>query len=163
PASARWTHATDRFAAALCLFQLYAGRHAFDGRVPEPNEGPQVSEADIDPPGLAAFFLKALAPEPARRFPSARAMREALRAALGPVGRSAGRHAVDGGGPEPNEGRQVSEADIDPPGLAACFLKARAPGPARRFPPARAMREALRVALGEDATTPASVPPAAQI
>src|SRR6478735_6511423 len=35
PASARWTHATDRFAAALCLFELYAGRQAFDGRVPE--------------------------------------------------------------------------------------------------------------------------------
>ena len=40
PASARWTHATDRFAAALCLFELYAGRHAFEGRVPEPGQAP---------------------------------------------------------------------------------------------------------------------------
>ncbi len=83
PASARWSHGTDRFAAALCLFELYAGRHAFDGRVPEPGQVPTVREDDIDPPGLAAFFRKALDPEPQRRFPSARAMRDALLLALG--------------------------------------------------------------------------------
>lgn len=83
PASARWTHATDRFAAALCLFELYAGRHAFDGRVPEPGQGPSVREDDIDPPGLVAFFRKALEPVPEKRFPSARAMRDALLVALG--------------------------------------------------------------------------------
>ncbi|MFC1482367.1 serine/threonine protein kinase, partial [Myxococcota bacterium] len=82
-ASARWSHATDRFAAALCLFELYAGRHAFDGHVPEPGQGPSVREDDIDPPGLAAFFQKALDPSPERRFPSARAMRDALLVALG--------------------------------------------------------------------------------
>jgi serine/threonine protein kinase len=82
-ASARWSHATDRFAAALCLFELYAGRHAFDGRVPEPGQGPSVREDDIEPPGLAAFFKKALDPSPERRFPSARAMRDALLVALG--------------------------------------------------------------------------------
>jgi serine/threonine protein kinase len=83
PASARWTHATDRFAAALCLFELYAGRHAFDGRVPEPGQPPAVREDDIEPPGLAAFFGKALDPVPEKRFPSARAMRDALLVALG--------------------------------------------------------------------------------
>jgi len=83
PASARWTHATDRFAAALCLFELYAGRHAFDGHVPEPGQTPTVREDDIDPPGLAAFFRKALDPVPEKRFPSARAMRDALLVALG--------------------------------------------------------------------------------
>jgi serine/threonine protein kinase len=83
PTSARWTHATDRFAAALCLFEVYAGRHAFDGSVPEPGEPPAVREDDIDPPGLAAFFRKALDPVPEKRFPSARAMREALLVALG--------------------------------------------------------------------------------
>ena len=83
PASARWSHATDRYAAALCLFELYAGRHAFDGRVPEPGQGPSVREDDIDPPGLAAFFRKALDPSAERRFPSARAMRDALLIALG--------------------------------------------------------------------------------
>jgi serine/threonine protein kinase len=83
PASARWTHSTDRFAAALCLFELYAGRHAFDGRVPEPGQAPFVGDDDIQPSGLVAFFRKALDPTPEKRFPSARAMRDALRVALG--------------------------------------------------------------------------------
>ena len=83
PASARWTHATDRFAAALCLFELYAGRHAFEGRVPEPGQAPAVREDDIEPSGLGAFFRKALDPVPEKRFPSARAMRDALLVALG--------------------------------------------------------------------------------
>jgi serine/threonine protein kinase len=83
PASARWTHATDRFAAALCLFELYAGRHAFEGRVPEPGQAPSVSGDDLQPSGLVEFFKKALDPTPEKRFPSARAMREALLVALG--------------------------------------------------------------------------------
>lgn len=83
PASVRWTHATDRYAAGLCLFELYAGRHAFDGRVPEPGQGPAVGDEDIDPPGLAAFFRKALNPSPEQRFPSANAMRSALLLAIG--------------------------------------------------------------------------------
>lgn len=83
PSSARWTHATDRFAAALCLFELYAGRHAFEGKVPEPGQSPAVRADDIDPPGLAEFFAKALDPVPERRFPSARAMRDVLVVALG--------------------------------------------------------------------------------
>ncbi|MBK8015061.1 MAG: protein kinase [Deltaproteobacteria bacterium] len=83
PASARWTHQTDRFAAALCLFELYAGRHAFEGRVPEPGQAPSVRDDDIQPSGLSAFFMKALDPAPEKRFPSARAMRDALLVALG--------------------------------------------------------------------------------
>ena len=83
PSSARWTPATDRFAAALCLFELYAGRHAFDGKVPEPGQKPSVRADDIDPPGLAAFFDKALDPAAECRFPSVRAMRDALVIALG--------------------------------------------------------------------------------
>lgn len=83
PASARWTHLTDRFAAALCLFELYAGRHAFDGRVPEPGQAPSVRDDDIQPSGLCAFFRKALDPTPEKRFTSARAMRDALLVALG--------------------------------------------------------------------------------
>jgi serine/threonine protein kinase len=83
PTSARWTHATDRYAAALCLFELYAGRHAFEGRVPEPGQAPGVREDDIEPSGLAAFFRKALDPVPEKRFPSSRAMRDALLVALG--------------------------------------------------------------------------------
>jgi serine/threonine protein kinase len=82
PASSTWSAATDRYAAALCLFEIYAGRHAFDGQVPEPGAEPAVREEDIDPPGLAPFFKKALNAVPERRFPSAKAMREALLAAL---------------------------------------------------------------------------------
>ena len=66
---------SDRYAVALCLFEIYAGRHAFDGRVPEPGQAPSVRPEDIDPPGLATFFQKALHPIPEQRFPSARAMR----------------------------------------------------------------------------------------
>jgi serine/threonine protein kinase len=83
PASVRWTHATDRFAGSLCLFELYAGRHAFDGRVPEPGQTPNVSAEDITPTGLYEFFRKALDPTPEKRFPSARAMRDVLLRALG--------------------------------------------------------------------------------
>lgn len=83
PVGARWTHATDRFAAALCLFELYAGRHAFDGAVPEPGATPNVAPDDITPSGLYAFFRKALDPTPEKRFASAHAMREVLLRALG--------------------------------------------------------------------------------
>lgn len=83
PASARWTHGTDRYAAALCLFEVYAGRHAFDGRVPEPGQRPLVGPDDIQPPGLSAFFQKALDPSPEARFRSAREMRDGLLTALG--------------------------------------------------------------------------------
>ncbi|MDC0721697.1 protein kinase domain-containing protein [Nannocystis bainbridge] len=83
PSSARWTHSTDRFAAALCLFELYAGRHAFEGKVPEPGQAPAMRAEDIDPPGLAKFFEKALDPVPEKRYPSARTMRDALLVALG--------------------------------------------------------------------------------
>ena len=83
PSRADWTHASDRYAAALCLFEIYAGRHAFDGKVPEPGQSPNVRPEDIDPPGLAAFFEKALHRIPEQRFPSARAMRDALLVNLG--------------------------------------------------------------------------------
>lgn len=83
PTSAKWTPGTDRYAAALCLFEIYAGRHAFDGRVPEPGQRPSVRPEDIEPAGLAAFFQKALDPSPEARFPTARAMRDALLVALG--------------------------------------------------------------------------------
>lgn len=83
PSRTDWTHATDRYATALCIFEIYARRHAFDGKVPEPGQGPNVRPEDIDPPGLAEFFKKALHEVPEQRFPSARAMRDALLLALG--------------------------------------------------------------------------------
>jgi hypothetical protein len=83
PASATWSAGTDRYAAALCLFELYSGRHAFDGHPPEPGEVLDLREEDIEPPGLAPFFAKALQPSPAERFSSARPMHDAFLNALG--------------------------------------------------------------------------------
>jgi serine/threonine protein kinase len=83
PSAPKNDHSSDRYSAALCLFELYAGRHAFEGRLPEPGTYPEVSEDDIDPPGLYAFFRKALDPVPQKRFGSAKEMRTALLHALG--------------------------------------------------------------------------------
>jgi hypothetical protein len=66
----------------LYLLELYIGRHAFEGRVPEPGQAPIVADDDIQPASLAAFFRKALDPTPEKRFPSERAMCEALLVAL---------------------------------------------------------------------------------
>lgn len=83
PTLRTWSHETDRYAAALCLFELYAGRHAFDGRAPGPGETPLIDDDELDPSGLVAFFRRALDPQPERRFPSAIAMRAALLESLG--------------------------------------------------------------------------------
>ncbi len=83
PALKRWSHVADRYAAALCLFELYAGRHPFDDRAPMPGEAPRFTDDELDTPGLAAFFRKALAPIPEERHPSSSAMRAAFAAATG--------------------------------------------------------------------------------
>ncbi len=83
PALERWSPVADRYAAALCLFELYVGRHAFDGQAPFPGQPPHVDTQDFDRPALAEFFRKALAPIPSQRHPSAAAMRAALLEALG--------------------------------------------------------------------------------
>lgn len=76
-------HPADRYAAAMCLFWLHAGRHPFDDAAPEPDEAPELDPAELDPPGLAPFFERALHPDPERRFRTAQAMRDAYLAALG--------------------------------------------------------------------------------
>ena len=83
PALERWSVVGDRYAAALCLFEMYAGRHAFEGQAPAPNERAHLDPQDFDRPALADFFAKALAPQPSQRHPSAIAMRAALLEALG--------------------------------------------------------------------------------
>jgi serine/threonine protein kinase len=83
PALERWSPVADRYAAALCLFELYVGRHAFDGHAPFPGQPPHVDAQDFDRPALADFFRKTLAPSPAERYPSAAAMRAALVSVLG--------------------------------------------------------------------------------
>ncbi|HCF62540.1 MAG TPA: hypothetical protein DFS52_31690, partial [Myxococcales bacterium] len=78
-----WDAAADRYAAALCLFELFAGRHPFDDEAPAPGDRPRIDADDFDQPALAAFFEKALSPDREARHPSAPAMRAALLEALG--------------------------------------------------------------------------------
>ncbi|TVQ88636.1 MAG: hypothetical protein EA397_16855 [Deltaproteobacteria bacterium] len=86
PALPPGEHGSDRFSAAMCLFWLHAGRHPFDGTAPEPGVAAEFEPSEFDPPGLATFFTRALHPEPAGRFPTARAMRDAYLTALGEQG-----------------------------------------------------------------------------
>lgn len=83
PALARWSPVADRYAAALCLFELYVGRHAFGGQAPAPGDEPRVDPSEVDRPALGDLFRKALHPIPAQRYPSASAFRAALVDALG--------------------------------------------------------------------------------
>jgi serine/threonine protein kinase len=83
PSLDRWSHVGDRYGAALCLFEMYVGRHAFDGQVPAPGEFARVEASDFDRPALVDFFTKALHPVASVRYPSAAAMRAALLQALG--------------------------------------------------------------------------------
>lgn len=83
PALTRWTAAADRYAAALCLFELFVGTHAFDGAVPEPEQPLRLDEDEVDPPALAPFFRQALNPDASARFAGLDAMRRAFAAAVG--------------------------------------------------------------------------------
>ncbi|MCW8140889.1 MAG: protein kinase, partial [Planctomycetota bacterium] len=85
PAMKAWDYGSDRYAAALCLFELHSGAHPFDHGPPEPGRVPETDPEWFDQPGLATFFAKALHPDPAHRFLSATAMLEAYRASLGPT------------------------------------------------------------------------------
>lgn len=83
PAQHGWSHASDRYSAALCLHELYTGRHPFGAEAPAPDQPPDLDPDDFDHPGLVAFFRKALDSSPERRHPSAVAMRAAFLDALG--------------------------------------------------------------------------------
>jgi len=98
PALERWSAVSDRYAAALCLFEMYVGRHAFGGQAPAPGDEPRLDNQDVDREALAAFFRKALSPYPNQRHPSALAMRSDLHSALGSkAGSSLPPPAVSGG------------------------------------------------------------------
>lgn len=83
PALDRWSASADRYAAALCLFELFTGRHPFNGHAPGPGEEPLVYDDEFDAPALGDFFRRALHPDRARRYPSAIALRGGFREALG--------------------------------------------------------------------------------
>ncbi len=83
PAMQRWDHAADRFAAAICLCELFCGRHPFSNEPPGPGDQPDVERDDFEVAALSDFFRKCLDPNRARRFQSAAAMRAGLLDALG--------------------------------------------------------------------------------
>lgn len=170
PALKRWSHVADRYAAALCLFELYARRHPFDDRAPMPGEGPRFADDELDTPGLAIFFRKALGPIPEERHPSASAMRAAFAAAIGVgLGTSS---APPPGAPT----RTASDAPLGAAGLTGTALAvliragfrtqgdlvARTPEVLRRLKGlgARKLDEvlALRARLLEEGIAPATAP-----
>lgn len=83
PSLERWSPVSDRYAAALCLFEMYVGRHAFGGQAPAPGDGPRLDDQEVDRVDVAKFFRQALSPSPNQRHPSALAMRAHFHDALG--------------------------------------------------------------------------------
>lgn len=79
----KWSHASDLYAAALCLHELFCGRHPFQSLAPSPGEEPDIDDTELEPPSLGDFFRRALSPRSSERFPSAVAMQAGFRQALG--------------------------------------------------------------------------------
>jgi serine/threonine-protein kinase len=87
------TAASDQFALAILIYELLAGQRPFDGEGPhdtmERIRRAEPPDAAALPAPLRALVLRCLERQPAARFPSAEALRQALaeaRAALPPVG-----------------------------------------------------------------------------
>ncbi len=79
-----WSSGSDRYSAALCLFELFTGRLPFPG-APRPGLHPELSPAlfSVGDGGLlVGFFRRALDPDASKRFQSAQEMRQALVTAL---------------------------------------------------------------------------------
>lgn len=120
PSQTGWSHASDRYAAALCLHELYTGRHAFNGNAPAPDQPPDLDPDDLDEPGLVAFFRKSLDPIRERRHPSAVAMRAAFLDALG----LADRHTEAPLAPLSDAATQPLSATVLHPTSVACLRRA---------------------------------------
>jgi len=122
PSLSRWSPVADRYAAGLCLFELYVGRHAFGGQAPAPGDEAHIEASEVDRPALADLFRKALHPSPAQRYPSASAFRAALVDALG------GKLTVS----EPPGSLRVTSTSADKAPLSATSLSGTALATLRR-------------------------------
>ncbi len=107
PALQAWDAAADRYAAALCLFELFVGAHAFDGQVPPPDRAVALDEDEVQPKAMAGFLRRALDPDRDKRFASLAEMRQALRQALGAAGGEAPAPRIDVAAIVPEAGRPL--------------------------------------------------------
>lgn len=119
PNQAEWSHASDRYAAAICLYELYTGRHPFGREAPAPDQQPDVDAGDFDQPGLPEFFRQALDPSQARRHPSATAMRVAFVQALGETQADEAPAKLD----SDHASEPLSATSLDP-AIVACLRRA---------------------------------------
>lgn len=85
------TPATDVYAAGIVLYEMLTARRPFEGdsplavataRLTSDPQRPRALRPDL-PPALDSAVMRALARDPAARFPSARSMRDAIDAAAG--------------------------------------------------------------------------------
>ena len=116
PSLERWSAVSDRYAAALCLFEMYVGRHAFGGQAPSPGDAPRLEDQEVDRVALADFFRKALSPFPNQRHPSALAMRSALHDALG------SKAVTSSPPPAPSTGLRAGDAPLSATTLSGTAL-----------------------------------------
>lgn len=118
------TPASDLFAVGVVLYEALTGQVPYRGETPEEvatahRRGEVTSPSELAPevgPGLAAAVLEALEREPEKRFASAEAMRNALRAA----------HRADGA--------EADAADEETTTLLVAQPRTRRPARAQRRP-----------------------------
>ncbi|MFI9640301.1 protein kinase [Micromonospora sp. NPDC051925] len=133
------TPASDVYALGVVAYQCLAGRRPFEGDNPleiamkHVRDAPRALPGDI-PPQVKAIVERAMAKEPAHRWPSAAALASVARQAKLVLSQQA---RAGGGHPGPVSGGPVSGAPASPAGPMA---RAQVPSAARQQPAALAPR-----------------------